>query len=67
MSDRYCHFDFEKIVAKTERAILIRFDDDMQEWVPVKQVENEAEDYKRGDGPGTICIQRWWCEKNGLE
>jgi hypothetical protein len=62
----YVHLNFDKILRETDKALLIRFDDDTEEWIPLSQIA-DPEDYKVGYGPGEISLTEWICREKGFE
>ncbi len=65
-ASRYVTLSFELIVAETEKALLVRFDEDTEEWIPLGQLA-DPDDYSKGDGPGDISLTRWICDQKELE
>jgi hypothetical protein len=62
----YVHLDFEEIVAESQKALLVRFEEGEQPlWIPLSQVA-DSDDYSVGDGPGTISLTAWICEQKEL-
>lgn len=59
------HFDFEEIVAETDKALLIRFEDGREEWMPLSQIA-DPDSYKKGDRNGTISLTDWIVHQKGL-
>ncbi len=53
---------FLKIVMATDRAFLIRMEDEQEYWVPRSQVQ-EADDFEAGDTHGEICISTWFLDR----
>jgi len=64
-SSNYTHLDFEKVVKVTDKALLVRFTDGTESWLPFSQVA-DSDDYEEGDGPGTISITDWLANERGL-
>lgn len=52
--------EFEKIVRETDKAKLIRFDEDAEVWIPDSQIHyiDEAD--------GVIYVPEWLAEEKGL-
>jgi hypothetical protein len=65
-SSNYVHFDFEKIIRETDKALLVRFDGGEEVWVPLSQVA-DAEDYRAGDEDGEISLTEWFVRQQGWE
>lgn len=53
------------VVRETPKALLVRFDDGEERWIPQSQVDDDSEVYKDGD-EGTIIISEWWASKEGI-
>ena len=65
MSNEYYHF-YGEIVASTEKAALIQFDDFLegqQEWVPWSQIGPNS--IERDGQTGPVYISVWLCEEKG--
>lgn len=54
-----------KVIAETEMAILVDFDDDVQHWVPRSQIHEDSEVQSKGD-EGDLDVTAWWADKTGL-
>jgi len=52
-------------VAETEKAILCRFEDGDERWVPKSLIASDSQVTKRGDS-GELTVPLWFCEKEGL-
>ena len=52
-------------IAETPKAILCRFVDDREHWIPLSQVSVKSEVQEMGD-EGTLIISEWLAEKKGL-
>jgi hypothetical protein len=63
---RWVHLDFEEILAETEKALLVRFDEDCEEWIPLSQVA-DPDEYHAEMGAGTISITEWIAKQKGFE
>jgi hypothetical protein len=61
----YVHFDFEEIVRETDKALLIRFSDGDEHWIPLSQV-CDPDDYHAGDKEGTISLTEWIVKQKEL-
>ena len=64
-ASEYAHLEFEEIRAESEKAFLVRFADGEQKWIPFSVVA-DADDYNKGDGPGTISVAEWFASKERL-
>lgn len=63
---RYVHLDFEEIIAETDKALLVRFDDETEEWIPLSQIA-DPDEYHAEMGGGTISITKWLVEQKGVD
>ena len=59
----WTHFDDCTIVKTTEGAILIRFEEGDEKWVPRSQI-SDHELLNEGDET-TVSITDWFCTKDG--
>lgn len=50
------------VIGSTEKAIMVRDEDDGEFWVPRSQLRNGCEHWMRGDD-GTLCVSTWWARK----
>lgn len=63
-----CH----RVIKETAKAILCEVDgpdlDTVQVWVPKSVIDDNSEVYslKSGQEPGTLVVQTWFAEKEGL-
>lgn len=64
MSD-YVHLDVEKVLKRTDKALLVRLEDGNEQWLPLSQVSDE-DDYDEGDEDCTISVTLWLAEQRGL-
>ncbi len=54
------------VVKETVLAILVRIPDvEGDEWIPKSVIHDDSEVWKAGD-EGTLIVQGWWAEQNGL-
>ena len=65
-NSRWVHLDFEEIINGSEKALLIRFGEDCEHWIPLSQVA-DPDDYQVGDLDGTISVTEWIAKEKGLE
>ena len=49
----------------TDKAILVRIQDDLELWIPQSVVHDDSEVWKEDD-EGTLIVAGWFAEKNGL-
>ncbi len=61
----YVHVQVAEIVHETDRALLLRLEDDRELWCPLSVVA-DPDDYNKGDLDVTVSIKRWWADKNDL-
>lgn len=52
-------------VKETDRALLVRFDDGVERWVPKSCIHDDSEVYAEDD-EGRLAVKRWWAEREGL-
>jgi hypothetical protein len=64
MAGGWVHLDVQRVVRVTEKALLVRVDDE-EHWLPTSQV-CDAEDYAEGDEDCTISITNWLANEKGL-
>lgn len=50
---------------ETDKAILAVFDDGTETWIPKSVIDEDSEVYKMGTD-GTLIVQLWFAEKEGL-
>lgn len=63
----YVHLEGCDILAVTEKAVLIKFDDE-QYWIPVSQLaEREDHPHDAGDKDVTVSITEWIANEKGIE
>lgn len=60
----WVHLDVEKVVKRTDRALLLRIDGE-EHWVPLSQISDEG-DYDEGDEGCTISVTEWIADQKGL-
>ena len=53
------------IISETEQAFKVKQDDGTMFWVPKSQVHDNSEVYRVKDH-GTLTVNRWWAEANGM-
>lgn len=54
-----------KCIKETARAVLVVFPDNRNAWIPKSVIDDDSEVYKDGTD-GTLIVQRWFAEKEGL-
>lgn len=58
-------FDDVEVVAQTEKAIRVRFDDGREAWIPQTCVDADSECWKLKD-TGTLVLAEWFALREGL-
>lgn len=53
------------VIRATPKALLVRFDDGEEHWIPQSQIDDDSEVYKE-DTEGTLIISEWFAEKENL-
>lgn len=58
---------FEGVVGvrETDAALLVRFDDGRELWVPKTCLHDDSEVYEE-DGEGRLVLKTWFAEREGL-
>ena len=66
-ASNYVHLTVKLIVAQTEKAFLLRLDDDEEQevWIPFSQLA-DPDDYSVGDADVEIAVTRWIAREKGL-
>ena len=54
--------EWVKVIAATEKALLLRNQDSDEYWIPKSQLRNDCRDWDRGD-EGMLYCSRWWARK----
>lgn len=49
---------------ETDAAILVRFDDGVEAWVPKSQIDDDSEVYAK-DHDGTLIVTHWLATQKG--
>ena len=68
-ASNYIHLDNVEIVAETEKAFLLNFEQVEEEggvWIPKSQIADPGE-YSQGDKGVQISITKWIAEQKGIE
>lgn len=58
------------VLKETDKAILCRFHDDCEEWIPKSQILAESEVHSLESSeyePGDLVIPRWLAEEKGVD
>lgn len=51
----------------TAKALLVQIaDEDEPRWIPKSVIHEDSEVYRSDSEPGTLVVERWWAEKEGL-
>lgn len=61
----YLAFDIDEVVRETDLALLLRFEDGDEVWIP-KSVIESVDQIRDGDAELEVSIAEWFCEKEGL-
>ena len=61
----WIHLDVKLIVKETDRAFLLRLDDDTEHWIPKNQI-SDPDDYEEGDKDCSVSITEWIAEQKGI-
>lgn len=64
-ASRWIHLDVKLIVKETDRAFLLRLDDDEEHWIPKNQVSDQ-DDYSEGDENASMSISEWIAGEKGI-
>lgn len=60
------HLDDCDIIAVTEKAVLIRHEDE-EHWIPVSQLaDGDDHPYEKGDEGITVSLSEWICVQKGI-
>lgn len=63
----YVHLDPCNVIAVTEKAVLIEYDDE-KHWIPVSQLaDGEDHNYEAGDKDITVSVSEWIAKQKGIE
>lgn len=63
----YVHLEGCDVLKVTEKAVLIKLDDE-QHWIPVSQLaDGEDHNLEDGDKGVTVSITEWIAEQKGIE
>lgn len=63
----YVHLEGCDILAVTNKAVLIEYDDE-QFWIPVSQLaDGEDHPFEKGDKGMTVSVSAWIAKQNGIE
>lgn len=64
-ASKWIHLEDVTVVRETDRAFLLRLDDDSEHWIPKNQV-SEPDTYEEGDEGVTVSISEWIAEQKGI-
>lgn len=60
-------FDGCEALVETEKALLVRFEDGREEWIPKGQIDDASEVFDAGDNrAGRLVVTEWIAERKGL-
>jgi hypothetical protein len=59
------HLDDVEAKVETDLALLCEIDGE-EKWVPKKAIHDDSEVYSMKNSTGTLVVERWWAEKEGL-
>jgi hypothetical protein len=63
----FVHLEECDILAVTERAVLVRYEDE-DHWIPVSQLaDRDDHNHEVGDKGVTVSITEWIAEQKGIE
>lgn len=66
-STNYVHLEGCDVLKVTDKAVLVKFDDE-QHWIPVSQLaDREDHTHEEGDKGVTVSISEWIAEQKGIE
>ena len=66
-SSNYVHVDVDEIVRVTDKALLVRIDDE-QIWLPLSQIADAGDyDFQAGDQELSLSVTEWIAREKGLE
>lgn len=58
---------FAQVRRETDKAILVYLEDEGEErWIPKSVIHDNSEVYSLATSEGTLVVQTWWAEKEGL-
>lgn len=64
-ASRYIHLEDVSVVKETEKAFLLRLDDDTEHWIPKNQIA-DWEDLEEGETGRTVSITEWIAGQKGI-
>jgi hypothetical protein len=61
-------FEVEMVVAETGKALLVKFEDGEERWVPKGVIQDESEVYSLASGAfgGVLVTTKWWARQAGI-
>lgn len=63
----YVHLEGCDIVAVTDKAVLIEYEDE-QHWIPISQLaDGEDHSFERGDEDVTVSVSAWIAKQKGID
>lgn len=64
-ASHYIHLEDVTVLKETDRAFLLRLDDDSEHWIPKNQIA-DPDTYEEGDTEVTVSITEWIAEQKGI-
>ncbi len=61
----YLTVEVAEVKAATEKAILVRLEDDEEKWIPLSLIDGKAPVV--GECDCEITLPKWFCEKEDIE
>lgn len=55
-----------KVLAKTERALLVKMKDHGERWIPKSCFHDESEVWSDETTEGQVVVREWWARKNKI-
>ena len=67
-ASRYVHIQVDELIRMTDKAMLVRLDDEKGEeiWLPLSQIA-DPDDYHEGDCDFELAITEWLAREKGLD
>jgi hypothetical protein len=59
------HLDDVEAKVETYKALLCAIEGE-ERWVPKSVIHDDSEVYSMKNNTGTLVVERWWAEKEGL-
>jgi hypothetical protein len=55
-----------KPIRETAKALLVELDGEDEVWIPKSVIHEDSEVYSMNSGEGSLIVEEWWAEANGL-